>query len=506
MSEQTVVDSEVSVADLLRGIIATRVPVLVTLLVVSAGYWAVLGGLNLAKPTVHSFAIRVDLQFSGVHDGRYPNGSTFTPTDIIAPVVLRSVYDVNTLSGYIPFKDFLDAFSVAPYTPARELVLQKYAVAAGGLEQAELDERREQLARELSAISSGSVEIRFTSAFAVASIPAALMAKVLRDVPQEWNRHVTDEVGVVRFNEPMYTASVINRPLIESIDYLIAFEMLLNRIWLLRENIRSIQTIPNAYLVRDEVSSMNLPDLESAINDIEDYQIAPLQNPVRSLGIARDRDVVGLYFRDLLTRLQRNKAVMEAKLGNIKSTYSDYVEYDSVGRAKQAQSASQSNGTMIPQFGAEFIDRIVEMTNAGEDIAYRQELNARQLVIADQLAEGDAEISRVEDILKTLERAANEGKGDAKLRQRYAEQVSKTLPEILVQIKEQFDIAERIMRQLASTRLSKDSVLYQVSDGDTDYSKSGNVLTQNNFRIYLIVAFLTLVVTVPIVMLRNLLR
>jgi hypothetical protein len=60
--------------------------------------------------------------FDGADDNQYPNGTRFNINDLIAPVILREVYDKNSLQQLITHKAFVSAFSVDPYTPDREFI------------------------------------------------------------------------------------------------------------------------------------------------------------------------------------------------------------------------------------------------------------------------------------------------------------------------------------------------------------------------------------------------
>ena len=504
MSESPV-ESEYNLKDLFLNVVGTRVPVLVGLIVVSILYWGGTASMNFVKPTVHNYEIRVDLTFSGVEEGLYPNGSPFRITDLISPVVLRRVYEANGLEAFIDRKDFVDAFNLAPHTPTRDFIVQKYAAQARGLQQAELDERQQQLARELEVMSRGSVAIAFTSSKA-SDVPVDLMMKVLRDVPQEWNRHRVEDVGVLRYDRPMFTAAVIDQKLIESVDYLIAFELVLDRIALLRDNLEAIRFYPNSSLTVDPETGLNVPDLDKVISDVENYMVTPLMNPVRSLGIARDPAVVSLYFQNLLDRLKRSRDVLTTKQSNIKVAYADYVATQNNGLSQRASGKASGAGTMIPQFGAEFIDRIVEMTNAGEDISYRQKLNTEQVDIANEVADIESEINRIGEILKAINAQSGAKDENIVLRNRYTGMLAKRLPEILPMLEDYFTISNRIMDQLSSRTLGTSGLLFRYADGNTDHVESGNIVNTENLRTYLVLMFLTIVVLVPLVMLRKLLR
>ena len=160
---------------------------------------------------------------------------------------------------------------------------------------------------------------------------------------------------------------------------------------------------------------------------------------------------------------------------------------------------------MIPQIGAEFLDRIIEMTNAGADIDYRQSLNRQLIEIADEMVEVTADVERIEEI-----QAAIEGSGSAaqhpELRDLYTSKSKEELPKILVTLEGYFDVSTNLYQKISQEGLGKTGHLYRLIDGDVDYSASRTVLNTSNIRLYLIVLFLALVVITPFEVIRRSMR
>ena len=123
MTEQLQAESnasdEIDLRELLRSVLATRVPVVISLLVVSIVFWVAQIALNFVNPEVYRYESRIDFIFDGVQEGQYPNGSPFALPDLLAPVVLNAVYDANELADYSSRNQFISSFVVEPYTPGR---------------------------------------------------------------------------------------------------------------------------------------------------------------------------------------------------------------------------------------------------------------------------------------------------------------------------------------------------------------------------------------------------
>ena len=78
MTEQIQAESnasdEIDLRELLRSVLATRVPVVISLLVVSIVFWVAQIALNFVNPEVYRYDSRIDFIFDGVQEGRIPTG------------------------------------------------------------------------------------------------------------------------------------------------------------------------------------------------------------------------------------------------------------------------------------------------------------------------------------------------------------------------------------------------------------------------------------------------
>jgi hypothetical protein len=503
IEEVSTYNDEIDLKALLIAILDTRVWVVAALLVASAAFWVLAVLQNNSKPEIHRYESRIDLVFAGVTSGAYPNGSPFSLDDVIAPVVLNRIYEKNELEPFIERQAFISSFTVEPYTPGREFVLAKYALLLENkdLEPAEIDELQVKFEADLRKIT-GSVTIVFTS-FGDSGMPGSLIKNFLRAIPAEWSRQMIENQGVVRADRRMYSSNVVDANIVEGLDYLIMYEVLLERLRLLDANIATLRGMPNGLVVVDEVSNFTLPDLEQAVQDVRQYQIGPVMNPIGTLGVAKDTRTVELYFNNTLETLARTTSVLEAKQANFEKAYDDYSKVSAMESG--GRSGGTSTGSMIPQFGAEFLDKIVDLTKSGEDLEYRQDLNQRGLAIANELADAAGERVRIMALITAVQGTDDTPKTVA-LKREYEARLLKEMPGLFVQLKGYFDICTRLYLKLSGEQLGSTGELYRYTDGQIDVSVSGNILNMSNIKLFVIVCFLVIVITVPLTMVRNALR
>ena len=95
---------------------------IITALVACFTYYELLG-----KTSVRISVLNFSLMFDGVKDGKYPNGSKFVETDIIASPVLRKVFnDCNLKSYYGSFSNFKNTISIQRYNPGLAFLNSEY--------------------------------------------------------------------------------------------------------------------------------------------------------------------------------------------------------------------------------------------------------------------------------------------------------------------------------------------------------------------------------------------
>jgi hypothetical protein len=504
IEEASTYNDEIDLKALLMAILDTRVWVVAALLLASAAFWVLVVLQNTQKPEIHRYESRIDLVFAGVSAEEYPNGSPFSLSDVIAPVVLNEIYEKNELEIFIERQAFVSSFTVEPYTPAREFILAKYEglLANRDLGPTEIGELQARYDVELRNNALGSATIIFTSQ-GDSGMPLSLIKNVIREIPAEWSRRMIEDQGVVRADRRMYSSKVVDANIVEGLDYLIMYEVLLERLMLLDQNIATLRGMPNGLVVTDEVSNFNLPDLERAVEDVRQYQIGPVMNPIGRLGVAKDAQTVELYFNNALDELARKTSVLEAKQVNFEKAYQNYAQFSAA--ESSGSSGGASTGSMIPQFGAEFLDKIVDLTNTGADLEYRQKLNEQLLSIANELADAAGERVRIETLVKAVQ-----GKDDdaetVLLKEKYEARLLREMPGLFVQLEGYFDICTRLYLKLSGEQLGSSGDLYRYTDGEIDVSVSGRILNMSNIRWFVIVCFLVMVITVPLIMVRNALR
>lgn len=111
-------DDEIDLLTVFEGFWKKRLLVLVVVLIgfVGAGLYGIAKHSNSLFESVTSEKMK--LNFKGAELGQYPNGTKFTPTDVISSKVLTAVYSRNMLSKHgVSLEAFLSSINVYAWDP-----------------------------------------------------------------------------------------------------------------------------------------------------------------------------------------------------------------------------------------------------------------------------------------------------------------------------------------------------------------------------------------------------
>jgi len=550
-------EDEINLGELMQKIWATRRTVLLFLLVTTlivTGVWSVKSytAISGAKP---EYQFIVDFTFDGVDNNQHPNQSAFYLTDLIAPAVLTRVYKQNNLEQYeLSLTTFISNFSIIPYTPTRELIIEKYSSTDKKKDKniVATKEAQQALEAELNQASRRSALISYIPQDAE-KLPTTVVTKILRDVPSIWADKVITEKGVLRLNLPLYSeklfdpsilegktnllalqtvtnrtaelkatlVNLLNQPaarntrdtttnhtaadlqkllqdteqqlveiprnwpassadkpdtallvdsplysptlfnpnLLEELDYLISLDVVSQRIKLVQQNINRILDQTHGAIVVDPVSGITAYDLDRLLVELEEFDLNQLRSPVLELGISKAPDLVRFYYKVQIRELERKKSALIQKAKILQDANQRYQGnstqgYKSTGSAQETAGGQPSGignnrGTVIPQLGDAFLDRLIELSNKGDSTAYLQNLNNKTIKIEEEVADTKKEIVRAKDILKIFNQV-NSGtdKDSSGLRDIYIAKMQTTLPAILEKLRHYTEITQRLSAQL----------------------------------------------------------
>lgn len=471
---------DIDLRDLFKRIWATRRVVLISVLLITAMFWGAWVIMYLANPKAYTYSRIIQFTFKGVEEGEYPNGSPFRVADVVGPKVLSLVYDQNQLEAYgIPEHDFVQSFTIHPYAPDYNLIINKYqmAIERKNISVEEVNQLQEKMKIELQQASVRSARISFTPHRSI-DLPENIINKVLLDVPRVWTTKAIEDDGVANLDIALYSSKMFDQERFANLDYMVAFDLIRDNVARINQNIDELLEKPNGRVVTDKISGYSLPDLKKVIEDIVNYDLNQMFTPLQELGIAKNEEVVAMYYRYKLQRLERQTKFSLRQAELIEKTLKTYENK----RLESTDVAGQSGGgsTAIPQLGGDFITRLIDLTEESSDKEFRQQLIEQILENQKKAVDNEEEIAEIQVTLSAMDNS----KEESELREYYDDLVQKTLPEMLKKLREYVDTTGRIYEKLSKENLGYGGLLYKVS-GDDQLDVTGRLVSRKQLLIFL---------------------
>lgn len=486
-ARRDVSDDEIDIGALIARVWATKGRVLIAMFIVAAAFAAFLATRYLASDKVVTYRQAFDLTFEGLSDGEFPDGSPFLISDIIGPTVLGAVHRENDLGDQgVSLDDFRRAINIEPYAPDYFLIRQSFQQRLNNrnLDATEISELQSQMRNELKAATSSSVRISLQ--LPEGALTTAQAQEILKDIPQAWARRAIEEKGVLRLNLPIYSARIFDEQRFEKLDYLVGIELLLKNINLIQQNITALKGEPNATSVTDDQTGYTLEDLQKAIQDVAEYDLRQLIDPVKELGLARDPEFVKLFYNSRLQDLRLEKQLWQQRAEVTRQVLSSYSGES--GSTVSGQSASAAPNTMAPQLGDAFLDRLLEVSRQGDTMAYRQELTRQILEYENNALDVDNQIAEIQLTLDSL----NQSRGESnETMSTYVQEVQERLPEILETLSQYTEVVSRIHEKLGRQAIGTVSELIQPQGGSFEEINQ-KAVTNTDIKVLIALLVLTL--------------
>jgi len=247
--------------------------------------------------------------------------------------------------------------------------------------------------------------------------------------------------------------------------------MMLEAIARLDQNIVALSVIPGSKTLREKGSQLSLKDIKYRITDLKDIYLKPLTNLIYQAGIYREKNLSVGYIHNRLFELNLQKAEAASK----KKVYEDSLEKyvlkggdtatentSSLRTSSLLAESSAGIPAMIPQFGADFLNNLIELGQERSDANFRQEIIGQGMVAGIQEVETENKMKYYEGMLNEISRETG-GQGESIKNKDFAKQTAKTVlemayNELLNSIKQ----INNIYQDLFERYLQPDCMLYTI--------------------------------------------
>lgn len=375
----------INLSRLARTLYAYRGPIVLSLAVVLFLYIIVAGFHVFRAPSRKVTTQGFQLEFEGAETGRYPNGVDFSPAEIVSVPILDRVYKANNLGEFLPFTVFAQSVYVVESNAAFELLAREYQARLADPKLSPID--RDRIVREFESkkqsLSKNQYSVNFSTPNRRHQLPAAVARKVLRDVLSEWASYAAREQHVLQYQVAVLSPNTFTPPPPDgSVNYIARLQVLRSNIYRVVMSIQEIESLPGARLAQTRGDRMTLNDLRIRLEDMVRYRLEPLVPAVRSSGLVSDVNAAIRFLEAQLSHDERSLAMRRSRAEVIRQALNAYVNRSEVVPDPEAPpdddrqpSAGRTPGDSVtPQLSETFLERLVALTSATGDMAYRQRL------------------------------------------------------------------------------------------------------------------------------------
>lgn len=345
----------------------------------------------LFQPSQKVTSLSFRLQFAGADDGRYPNGTAFSPSEIVASSVLNRVFEGNQLGRFLSFARFSESVFILEKNPALDALVREYEarLADPALPAAERDRLQREYETKVASLSRNDFSLNFAVASGDAP-PQALIEKTLSNVLQVWSDTAVREKGVVRYDVDVLTTNIFDSAAIQPQQGAIAVDHLRLRAKKLIENTERLQKLPGANLVRGQ-DRVSLSELLITLDDLMRFGILPMQ---RTYTAALLTPSARAYFGSQIEYNETRAREHRERAASLERALSIYQ------RERKSPVADTGPSEQVsPQLSDSFLARLAELSGEKEEQEFRQDLTRRIEVEATAAIPYDAEVAHYRTLL-----------------------------------------------------------------------------------------------------------
>lgn len=450
--------------------------------VIGIGLLAVLGAfifgsvyVYVAAPTERIGAIEFRLLFDGADRGQYPNGTGFSATEIVSTPVLTEVFRANELQRFGRFEDFKDALFIQQSNPEIDLLSSEYQAKLADARLTSVDRARleEQFRKKREALTDPRFSLTLRRHERFSSMPRSLMEKILNDTLSTWAKQADERKGATKYDIPMFSQNVLNRSAIEAEDYLVGIDMLRAKARRIIDNIDKIAGLPGANVMRTPKEKISLPEVRANLEDIVRFKLEPLIGILLSEGLSKNPKLLGLYAQGQLFQIKLEREEAAGRVRALQQSLREYMAQRLGGSVSEARpgaggaggtdrgAAGVSSGSIIPQLGESFLDRLVELSTQTQtsDVSYRQKLTDQIIGESQNQVRLDRETAYYDNLSRAVKGMGIHASGS----QAIASLVQSRSTEAFDGLSQGMDQLTAIYEDLSARNLNPSTLLYTIT-------------------------------------------
>ena len=340
------------------------------------------------------YSLVVGLTFPQASQGKYPNGSPFSASDIVSTSILERVWSENKLGDRgIKLQSFQNSISALPYTGEINFINTKYKqlLSAKGLTRTDIEKIEADYRAEVDQSSSKNIKLLLDSNGE--NYDPALASKVLTDITTSWNKMAIEKLGVSR--APMLDGLVLNAAMKDQPPYVV-LNYLNDFIFKAQAIIRMMRSDPNSNAYRDSQTNLNLSGVYSKLTEISTFQVDRLDAFVAISTKPSDWEVLETQYK--LKELKAYKELLLEKSKTFARALADYSNNVNKSTAYGSGDRGRSGGGdgSSLQIDGDAISKLLALAGQAKDAEYRQRLTTDRIAMENEASDLDLQIQKLE--------------------------------------------------------------------------------------------------------------
>jgi hypothetical protein len=271
-------------------------------------------------------------------------------------------------------------------------------------------------------------------------------------------------------------------------------------------DIKKLQEIPGGKAFKVGENAVSLQDLQFRLEDVQQFKLSPLMGLIRQAGITRDQAITRGYLRNRLFDLNLKKEAASADVAVYEKSLNQYIQRTRGALATQGgdtaltpfvkPGALGNVPAMIPQFGASFLDSLIEMAQENSDTVFRQEITEKVIQAGLSQVKINVDIKYYQELYDRIN-AESSNENEFKVYKKVAiERIDRIHKEIYDTLMQTIDEVNAIYLDLSKYNLNPESLLFSINKPVT--ANSVKPLKLRKVQIYVIVAWIFIVSAIAI--------
>jgi hypothetical protein len=463
----------------------------------------VLGGLAawaVLYPTTKTARLEFRLDFEGIQEGEYPNGTKFSVEDLLSEPVLRRVWVENDLQRYGKFEKFRSTLFVTSSNRALEMLEAEYRSRLADTKLPPVDRQRieREFREKAAALRTSTFALTISRQERLREMDRALLEKVLRSVLGAWAEDAAKTRGALKYDIPTYSKAILQKELLDSEDYLIAVDMLRTKVNRVIKSVDDLLEVPGIQVIRLPETGVSLPEVRVRLEDLNNFRIAPAVGLIRSTGLSKSPASTLLYVENRLFEVNLEQTLAADRERKMKESFEVYLGTERRPAQKSGPGAETLPGmgreagttAVIPQFGETFIDRIMELANRNSDVTFRQDLTERMIKAGLEQVSAAKEAAYYRE-LQAAFRGGMRSSGDSAARTAAAQEVERRFTTAATELEKNLDDIQALYGLVSERNLRPASALFSTESPMKLVSTSAFSVTRFAALAVLFVVFVT---------------